>query len=93
LGADVKHLREYLLILAYVILVGVVVVESFFIADQFDNSHKDQCAIAQAQAQLAVVNLALVTEPATKAKTIKVINGAIRTLNDTCETDVPEIPE
>jgi hypothetical protein len=86
-----KHLREWLLIAAYVILVLIVAYESFFINKQFDDSHDDQCRIAEVQAQLAVVSIALIAEPDQKAQMVKVVNGAIRALNDTCDTNVPEI--
>jgi hypothetical protein len=86
-----RQFREWLLIAAYVILVLIVAYESFFINNQFDDSHKDQCRIAEVQAQLTVVNMALIAEPDQKEQMVKVVNGAIRALNDTCDTNVPEI--
>jgi uncharacterized protein YpmB len=86
-----RQFREWLLIAAYIILVLIVAYESFFINNQFDDSHTDQCRIAEVQAQLAVVNMALIAEPDQKEQMVKVVNGAIRALNDTCDTNVPEI--
>lgn len=86
-----KHLRQYLLIVAYVILVAIVAFESFYINDQFDDSHSNQCDIAEVQAKLAIVNMALIAEPGDRDAAIKVVNSAIQALNATCDTNVPEV--
>lgn len=81
-------LRAWLLVFSYLLLIAIVVFETFWIGRQFDNSHDDQCAIAKAQAETAV---AVADAPPRSPRAVAALNEAIRTLNDTCDFHIEEI--
>ena len=78
-------LRDWLLVAAYLILVGVVTFGAFYIEHEFSKAHDEQCQIARAQAEVTVANG--VHQPGDAA----ILNDAIRTLNKTCDFHIEEV--
>jgi hypothetical protein len=77
-------LDRALLIGSYVILVAVVVFGAFYVPHEFNKSHDEQCAIAEAFVDLVAANLTFVANPAGREQAVRLTNEAIDKLNDTC---------
>lgn len=88
-----KHLREYLLVAAYVILVAIVAFGGYWIDHEFELAHDDQCQVAHAQVEVAAVQLSatLRGQDAPPNGSIRIVNDAVRRLNDACDLDLPPV--
>lgn len=84
--------REILLIVAYVLLIFVVTFGAFFIDDKFSSAHDEQCEVAQAQVEVAAVQLTVTLRGQTATEQDKaIVNDAIARLNRTCDLHLSPI--
>lgn len=87
-----RRTREILLVVSYFILVAVVVFQSIFVKNQWDDQQHNACAILRVNVRLVVAELSDVENPARHAALIARTNDVIHELNEACDgTDLPNV--
>lgn len=58
-----RRVAALLLVTAYVLLVGTVVLGGWWLQRQFDQAEKDRCALAVTQLELTTIEISILAKP------------------------------